>query len=212
MFTVNKPWPSTVTLLVLVNKASGQYLFVKTVLEFVGSSSDVPVKLLNILMDQHPAAFSAMDDLYTQILEACPGQREPLQCILGICVYTQKYKIVLAQTAFAQISGLPMEDVMMSFQGLNALLDIRDEDTNENEDIRPDNISQLIHLQYYSPYVSVQHISFVEFLSDKKQLGKFHVDKDVVYKWLMDHADILIMNGLIYGQYETSIFLYISCV
>jgi hypothetical protein len=202
MFNVEKPWPSDEDLQELITRSSGQYLYTNTILQFVGSGSDTPVKRLKIILEKRHLptvnAFLEMDNLYTQILKACPGSRKHLCKILEICVYfhirpKNKVEKVPQQIAFVELSGLAAEDVIMTFRGLNALLNMKE--YLEYSPI-PDNISQSFRLCHCSPYVSVRHLSFIEFLEDESRSGEFYVDVDSVGKWLLERADTLISNGL----------------
>jgi hypothetical protein len=90
MIRSQNPWPSDSQLEQLAWRASGQFIYVATVLKFVGSDFCDPKERLDIRI-LHPgpmqaAAFSELDRLYTRflsvyprsgVLEACSGGYDP---------------------------------------------------------------------------------------------------------------------------------------
>ncbi|KIM44311.1 hypothetical protein M413DRAFT_379002 [Hebeloma cylindrosporum] len=73
MRRVESPWPSEDDLLTLVARASGQFIYVSTVVKFVGSVTDFlsPQEKLKVILNPDPiqaSAFAELDRLYTQIL------------------------------------------------------------------------------------------------------------------------------------------------
>ena len=75
MSNVAKPWPSYRILDVLVDKASGQFIYPATVLKFVGDPNYRPTDRLDIITSMPaispsaltPKPLGALDQLYSQI-------------------------------------------------------------------------------------------------------------------------------------------------
>ena len=75
MEQVVRPWPGTGILDLLVQKASGQFIYASTVLKFVGAEFYNPLSQLDIVLEPSPldrTLFSVLDQLYSQILSTYP--------------------------------------------------------------------------------------------------------------------------------------------
>jgi len=175
MFAVEKPWPSDGELKALARRASGQFLYASTVLRFVDADDAHPVHQLELILTRPSIAFSAMDELYTLILESCPRQ-EMLSSVLCSMVYMHsKYDDTIDIRSLEVISGLGAEDISVFLRGLPAVTAV--ETPNEHE--MPEGFPWHGFMRYYSPKVSVHHQSFIQFLTDKERAGSFFVDKDI---------------------------------
>jgi len=191
MYSVQKPWPSEDDLRTLAYRASGQFLYAATVLRFVGSDDTHPVRQLQLILTRQPgsvAAFSSMDDLYSQILRLCPGQ-EALPSLLRSLVFLHlKFvldsDLVRTQANLEIIAGLQAEDIVVILRSLRAVVVV--EKVEEHELL--DGYSFQDFTRYYSPTISVHHQSFIEFLTDKARSGNFFVDVKVTEQEITDRV------------------------
>ena len=92
------PWPSEEDLSALVCRASGQFLYASTVVRFIDSDMVHPT---HQFLQGRSAAFSIMDDLYTQILESCHSQENLLRFLSVIQCFRpgSNYKLTVANLA-----------------------------------------------------------------------------------------------------------------
>ncbi|KAF8203519.1 hypothetical protein K438DRAFT_2101104 [Mycena galopus ATCC 62051] len=85
MVDVVGPWPSQTNFEHLVNKSSGYFIYAATVIKFIDDSDFRPTERLDIVMGiaepENGSPFSALDQLYVQILEAIPGRRQLLRIL-----------------------------------------------------------------------------------------------------------------------------------
>ena len=191
MYSVQEPWPSEDDLRTLAYRASGQFLYAATVLRFVGSDDTHPVRQLQLILTRQPgsvAAFSSMDDLYSQILRLCPGQ-EALPSLLRSLVFLHlKFvldsDLVRTQANLEIIAGLQAEDIVVILRSLRAVVVV--EKVEEHELL--DGYSFQDFTRYYSPTISVHHQSFIEFLTDKARSGNFFVDVKVTEQEITDRV------------------------
>jgi len=192
MLAVEKPWPSDEELKALARKASGQFLYASTVLKFVDADNAHPVDQLELILIRPSIAFSAMDGLYTLILESSPRQ-EILSSVLCSMVYMHgEYGDSVDIHSLEVISGLRVEDILVVLHVLPAVIGV--ETPNEHE--MPDDFPWHDFMRYYSPRVSVHHQSFIEFLTDKERAGRFFVDKDIGYGKMTARFDELVAECL----------------
>ena len=70
---VKQPWPEEGIIDLLVQRSSGQFIYLATVLKFVGADFCSPTKQLALVLKPDPTAFSDLDQLYTQILSVYPS-------------------------------------------------------------------------------------------------------------------------------------------
>ncbi|TFK71292.1 hypothetical protein BDN72DRAFT_958213 [Pluteus cervinus] len=69
MSITDQLWPSHDEIEELVDRASGQFIFVSTVIAFVDDESQDPVRMLNLVLKRRTSSFKAVDTLYLVILE-----------------------------------------------------------------------------------------------------------------------------------------------
>jgi len=192
MFAVEKPWPSDGELRALARRASGQFLYASTVLRFVDADDAHPVHQLELILTRPSIAFSAMDELYTLILESCPRQ-EMLSSVLCSMVYMHsEYDGFVDLHNLEVISDLRAEDMSVVLRGLPAVIGV--EMPYEHE--MPEGFPWHDFMRYYSPDVFVHHQSFIEFLTDEERAGRFFVDADIGHGKMTARLDELVAECL----------------
>ncbi|KAK1234926.1 hypothetical protein PQX77_001861 [Marasmius sp. AFHP31] len=209
-------WPGDEVNMVLVDRSTGQFVYVTTVMKFL-SSGKVPVtpqQRLEVVLRAEPVSNSAspypdLDQLYSQILYFCRNDDRKLQRVLQLVVSPVDLvdlklprtfrllgspQVVLASAvAIEQLLGLGQGEVTALLSGLHSILHIP-EDRAER--------------------VSVLHASFTDFLLDRDRSGDYHVGKKleerawkemvIVYqaKWLSRLSAGHRSTPLLEGRYD----------
>jgi hypothetical protein len=161
-----QPWPGTGNLDLLVQKASGQFIYASIVLKFVGAESYNPIKQLDIILDSSPsngAPFSELDILYSQILSTCPFPKK-LICVLGIVL---SLHCPQPPAVIEDLLGMEVGDIGRILRGLHSLIrfpHIPDENFRKSGRFGGDNGIRLLHA------------SFEDYLVDRKRSGHFFID------------------------------------
>jgi len=200
MFAVEKPWPSDGELKALARRASGQFLHASTVLRFVDADDAHPVHQLELILTRPSIAFSAMDELYTLILESSPRQEMLSIVLCSMVSMHSEYHDILDIRSLEVISGLQVEDISVVLRGLPAVIAV--ETPYEHE--MPKGFPWHDFMRYYSSKVSVHHQSFIEFLTDKERAGRFFVDKDIGHGKMTARLDELVAECLT-GRYSFNV-------
>jgi hypothetical protein len=183
LMSVEHPWPSEEDLSTFVCRASGQFLYASTAVRFIDSDMAHPTHQLALILQGRSAAFSNMDDLYTQILESCHCQ-ENLPRFLST-ILSSGHLLTVAN--FADVSGLGRDSVLLILRCLPAIIHVgwlRQQDL-------PDGWPLQEFMQLYSPAVKVHHISFLEFLVDESRSKKFHVNRSTADHETRARLDVL---------------------
>ena len=169
MGQVEQPWPGTGILDLLVQKASGQFIYASTVLKFVGTEFYNPLSQLDIVLEPFPSKgtpFSDLDHLYSQILSTYPIP-ERLICVLGtvLALHCPQPPGVV-EDLFAMKVG----EVGLVLRGLHSLIKFShypDENFKRSTDVGEDNGIRLLHA------------SFEDYLVDQNRSGHFFIDRNI---------------------------------
>ncbi|KAJ2919981.1 hypothetical protein MD484_g505, partial [Candolleomyces efflorescens] len=120
-------WPSQDVKRTLVENASGQFVYVATVMRFIGGSSGLPDQLLRQVLDLRvndasANPFGPLDALYSHILNSCPDPRLTVRWLVIIfCLHLFNSKSASFVRLFLESSP---GEASHAFRGLNSLLDI----------------------------------------------------------------------------------------
>ncbi|KAF9526150.1 hypothetical protein CPB83DRAFT_501390 [Crepidotus variabilis] len=186
MSGVPTPWPSDSTIDGLVWRASGQFLFASTILRFVGDEYSNPLEQLKVILTLHPrrsSAFSNMDGLYTQILLVCPVHLQGcLRRVLGVVICGDLTSI----TFIADIFNETISNIVTVLRGLRAVIKIYDEIVTSSHKF----------YKLVCPRLSLYHLSFKEFATDRSRAGDLWIDKDAFDKEIYHRADVLVARSL----------------
>ncbi len=192
LMSVEHPWPSEEDLETLAYRASGQFLYANTVVRFIDSDMAHPTHQLALILQrrsENVAAFSSMDDLYTQILDSCYCQGN-LPRFLSAIQSTRMPRITVAN--LAAVSGLEPDNVLVILRCLPAIIRVR---WVRQQDL-PDGWSRQEFTHFYSPEVKVHHNSFIEFLVDKSRSKKFYVNENAACREARARLDVLVPKCL----------------
>jgi hypothetical protein len=117
---VPKPWPSPAALKELVEKSEGLFIYVSTLVKYVGQGDGLPDEKLEAVRRINPG----IDPLYKQVLSAglqTPNSREVIGTVMLLC---RSLKI----SALAQLLQLTPVSLRHALRGCHSILIIPDED------------------------------------------------------------------------------------
>ena len=156
-------WPTQRTIDNLVQRSSGQFIYVSTLVNFISSNRHRPTDRLKIALGLHPARlqlpFVELDALYAQILSSV----EDIEATLRVLSY-----IILSPTHYCtfvlnveQFFDLPRGEVYLILSELEGVVI---------------QFSPVGSHGYYADFVSVQHASFTEFIFDALRSKEFFIN------------------------------------
>jgi hypothetical protein len=154
MATVPYPWPQREIVESLVQKSSGYFVYVSTVIEFIDDKRFRPVDRLNIILgiknSISVSPFDPLDQLYHQILCGLPIDLLP-RLLEILAVIVSQFGLLASQ--IDQILELETGDFRLILRGLHSLVNVPKKDSN----------------------LSVHHASFLDFLDNPTRCGPFSV-------------------------------------
>jgi hypothetical protein len=154
MSTVSSPWPRREVVEALVEKSSGYFIYVSTVIKFIDDKQFRPVDRLDIVLGLKSTTsgspFDALDQLYHQIL--CGVPMDFHSQLLGILAVIRA-GFILWISQIEQLLELEMGDIRLILRGLHSIIRIPEHDGN----------------------LWVHHASFLDFLDDPSRSGPFCV-------------------------------------
>jgi len=122
---VPKPWPSPTVLEELVEKSEGLFIYVSTLVKYVGQGDGLPGEKLEAVHRINPG----IDPLYKQVLSVALRTPNSRQIIGTVMLLRQSLKI----SALAQLLQLTPTALRHALRGCHSILIIPDED---DEDIQ----------------------------------------------------------------------------
>jgi hypothetical protein len=164
-YQLSLSWPSKDAKHTLVRNASGQFVYVSTVMRFIEGSSALPQELLDQVLKLRAInaptnPFAPLDALYAHILNSSPNPFLTA-CWLNLIF---RYEFLLG-TRSARFVRLFLEsspgEAFHVFRGLNSLVSIPPTDSNYDD--------------FISSY-SLFHKSLTDFLDDRSRCGNLYVD------------------------------------
>ncbi|KAJ6506776.1 hypothetical protein C8R45DRAFT_511193 [Mycena sanguinolenta] len=151
MATVPRPWPPVPVIQKLVNKSSGYFLYASTVIKYIDDEYFRPTERLEIIMGptvpDSKSPFSALDQLYTQILLHVDHTIRP-SLLRILTFYATQWSLQACHVE--QLLKLQRGDVRLTLRGLHSLFNIDGDN------------------------VTVHHASFLDFLDNPARSGIFH--------------------------------------
>ncbi|KAK1218685.1 hypothetical protein PQX77_018583 [Marasmius sp. AFHP31] len=170
-------WPGDDVIMVLVNRSTGQFIYVTTVIKFL-STGKVPVtpqQRLEVVLRAEPVLNSAspypdLDQLYSQILYFCQNDGRKLQQVLQLIV-SPIDDLKLPKT-FTLLGSRPM--VPTSAVAIERLLDLGQGEVTA----LLSGLHSILHIpEDHTERLFVLHASFTDFLLDRNRSGDYHVGK-----------------------------------
>ncbi|KAK6974907.1 NACHT domain-containing protein [Favolaschia claudopus] len=156
MASISCPWPEDHLIRHIIDKSSGHFVYAATVIRFVEDNDFDPVERLVLVtrhqtQEQNPnslSPFSALDELYLQILSMVP-YRPQLSRVLSVIAAEFTGRLSVAQ--IGQLLALKPTDIFLTIRRLHSLIEIADHQ-----------------------HISVYHASFLDFLRDSSRSRNFH--------------------------------------
>ncbi|CAA7269145.1 unnamed protein product [Cyclocybe aegerita] len=172
-------WPSREDIATLVERASGQFIFVSTVAGYLGSSKQNPVKRLNIIIERlSPPApdrpYSQLDLLYQLIFSSAEESGVDIYAVLR----------VLGILIVARPEGA-LDGLYSTYAGIAGILSI----TSGDVVLLLDEFVSLIELPPLQSTLPIRilHASLADFLLDGSRSGRFYVDVHQIHGVLVSH-------------------------
>lgn len=180
MARVPSPWPSSGIVDYLVEKSSGYFIYVSTVIKFIDDKRFWPMERLDIILGikntSSASPFDTLDQLYHQILGSVPIDFHPQ--FLGILTAIRA-ELELSVYGLEQLFKLNTGDVCLILRSLHCIINIPEDD----------------HKPVY-----VHHASFLDFLDSPSRSGVFCVGSAQCHTDLACH----ILKALSYPQDDPS--------
>ncbi|KAJ7883115.1 hypothetical protein B0H13DRAFT_1629189 [Mycena leptocephala] len=155
MARVPFPWPPSEIVDAFVEKSSGYFIYVSTIIKFIGDKRFRPVDRLNIILgiknNISGSPFDPLDRLYHQIL--CDVPIDFRVQLLGILAVVAA-RFDLSVSTIESLLELETGDVRLILRGLHSVIDIPDDD---------------------GTMVGTHHASFLDFLDNPSRSGPFCV-------------------------------------
>jgi hypothetical protein len=148
---VKQPWPSDSELDVLVQKASGSFIFASTLINFIEESC-LPHKELSLVLESH----TGLDVLYTQVLSTVPRGGTSDRVVGTIMLL----KSPLSITSLGYLLCLDSTNILLVLLRIQSILMIP---VDDNEPVR------------------LFHTSLRDFMTTKSRSKDFCVDPPVVH-------------------------------
>ncbi|KAJ7489238.1 hypothetical protein FB451DRAFT_685415 [Mycena latifolia] len=158
MGRVPTPWPSASVIEHLVEKSSGYFVYASTVIKFVDDKDFRPTDRLDTILGiaeseaGSGSPFSALDQLYAQILSDVPARPRVLRILT---VIASGLHSALTIPKIEQLLELRPGDVRLGLRGLQSVIKLPSEDEDA--------------------YITVHHASFLDFLGDPTRSYAFCV-------------------------------------
>ncbi|KAF9458300.1 hypothetical protein BDZ94DRAFT_114005 [Collybia nuda] len=155
-----QPWPSETIIDTLTEKAGGIFIYASTVLKYMEDPDSLPIIQLEHVLSLIPETtpFAALDQLYQEILTACPAQhRSTLLHIFGIIfLHNPQFKDFVDVLLIEAILGLSSGEVAMVLRRMHSIIAFRESDSKTT--------------------ITFLHASFGDFLFNRERSGQFFVD------------------------------------
>ncbi|KAF7336334.1 putative nwd2 protein [Mycena venus] len=152
MAAIPRPWPAVNVVESLVDKSSGYFIYASTVIKFIDDKYFRPTERLEIIMGtvepNSETPFSALDQLYTQILIHVPQAIQP-RLLRILTVYATKWNLKVPH--IEQLLEIKPGDVHLTLRGLHSIIKVDGD------------------------YIIADHASFLDFLTSSTRSGMFYV-------------------------------------
>ncbi|KAF8309070.1 hypothetical protein F5887DRAFT_1294564 [Amanita rubescens] len=145
MQKVPHPWPSAEQLVALVQKSEGLFIYVSTLVKFVGDRQGLPQEKLELAITAH----HGVDPLYEQVLSKAQAESAHFSYVVGTIIYLHH---PLAIHDLEQLLQLSSDHIRQALQGCQSIFVLPNTDQES-----------------VCPY----HASLKDFLSDMNR-AKFH--------------------------------------
>ncbi|KAJ6580003.1 hypothetical protein DFH09DRAFT_1029932 [Mycena vulgaris] len=186
-------WPSKRDLDRLVHSASGQFIYVATVVKFVDDEFCHPVDQLSTVLslsttDTDTSPFADLDILYTHILSTNPNTSLMMRALGTYFAIPNPEDVATHCVGFLDcILSVRRGSVRFALRGLHSILFIPDADDHR---------------------IRVHHASLPDFLSNPARARRFHLSKREAHLDLTRHCFSIVMSSVQHP--EQDLFLSVS--
>jgi hypothetical protein len=159
MAGVPPAWPSSEIVEELVEKSSGYFIYVSTVVKFIDDKRFRPVDRLNAILgikhNVSASPFDPLDRLYHQILSDVPLILRP-QLLKVLTIIKAQFGLTLTQ--IEELLELETGDLRLILRGLHSVINVPEQD-----DVG---------------VLSVHHASFLDYLDNSTRSGPFYLGSE----------------------------------
>ncbi|KAF9522223.1 hypothetical protein CPB83DRAFT_899820 [Crepidotus variabilis] len=181
MPSVPSPWPSTDNIEQLVEWASGQFIYAKTVIGFVGEPGHSPIRRLETVLQPNSESTKSqfpldrLDALYIQIL-SCVVDWDLTSNVLGaLSIHEAFMEVREALSIIEVLLGQNPGDAYLALRSLHPLVFVPSDLTSERERIPTEEYEgKLFDVSQYPHFF---HKSFIDFFHDSKRAGEYFIDE-----------------------------------
>jgi NACHT domain len=113
------PWPSDAEIGQVVQKSEGIFIYISTLLKFVGEGDDLPQNKLQVALKAH----AGLDSIYCQVLASARGANK--QLVLSAIILLQQ---TLSITELGELLQLSPAKVRIALHGTRSILNIPQSD------------------------------------------------------------------------------------
>jgi len=184
-------WPSKEAIDFLVQKASGQFIYASTVMNFIESRHRLPSDMLDIILKLKPrlersSPYAELDALYAHIFESVHDfeqVRQVFACLLfskidsSIEPGMKGRQLELTPSIIANFLGFRPGQLQVALVDLHSVLHIPQDDS-------PDTIHLL-------------HASLPDFLCDKERSRKFYIDQREAHGFLAQRCANVLLSSIL---------------
>ncbi|KAF7369296.1 hypothetical protein MVEN_00257400 [Mycena venus] len=172
MAVIRLPWPSSKIINNLVEKSSGYFIYASTVIKFIDDKDFRPTERLAVIIGMAEptfgAPFTALDQLYTQILSEIPIRPQLLKILAVIGA-----QLTLSAGHIEQLLELEPGDTRLVLRGLHSVINIPDKEDDGYWDGADGGLEEFLFLEQD---IFPHHATFCDFLQDRTRAGIFYVD------------------------------------
>ncbi|PPQ86936.1 hypothetical protein CVT25_009822 [Psilocybe cyanescens] len=155
-------WPSSSDISYLVSKASGQFIYVSTVMKFIESPRDRPTDRLKIIRNASPPGnnvpFAELDELYKLIL----GSIEPSKLEQVLDIFALILTCAELDNTFLLLHGMEIVEEFLGCQDGDLTLLLSD-------------LHSIVYIRN-SGQLSLFHASLGDFFRDRNRSGDYFID------------------------------------
>ncbi|KAF9522224.1 hypothetical protein CPB83DRAFT_899821 [Crepidotus variabilis] len=186
MTSAQPSWPSTDVVKQLVEWASGQFIYAKTVTRFVGEPGHSPIRRLEIVLQPNSeltksqSPLDRLDALYSQVLSCVVNWKITGKVLGALSVFISYISGTREALSIIEVVlGLNSGDAYLALRNLHPLVFVPSDLTLERErmpekEYKAKLIDGINGIQLECPHF--YHKSFTDFLHHPQRAGKYFID------------------------------------
>ncbi|KAF9522226.1 hypothetical protein CPB83DRAFT_864800 [Crepidotus variabilis] len=181
MSSAQSSWPSRDNIKQLVEWASGQFIYAKTVTRFVGEPGHSPMRRLDIVLKPNSelttsqSPLDRLDALYSQILSWVVDWNITRHVLGALSESLSPAESRETLSTIEIILGMHSGDAYMALRNLHPLVFVPPDLASEREKMTTEEYIAVIRDQSQTP--RFYHKSFTDFLHHPQRAGKYYIDE-----------------------------------